>query len=100
MNEYPAGTGVKCRELFYTTPDKTTLADPTTITFRFRDPDGNQTAWVYGTDSELVRSSTGDYYAIVPTDESGVWDYEFEGTGTVDIISVGKFVATPTLGYP
>ena len=97
MNSYPAGSSVKCRALFYSDVDRTTAADPTSVIFRFRDPDGNLTTHMYGVDGALIKSATGDYYDLVATDESGVWQYEFEGTGAVDIVLPGKFQATPSL---
>ena len=100
MNRYPAGSAVKCRALFYTTPAKTTLADPTSVIFRVRDPGGNVTTHTYGVDGALIKSGTGDYYENLATDESGDWEYEFEGTGAVDIVIPGAFATTPTLAAP
>ena len=38
------------------------VIDPTTITFLMHEPDGTETSYVYGTDGENVKSSTGVYY--------------------------------------
>lgn len=56
-------------------------ADPSAITFRWRKPDGTRSSYVYGTDAELVKSSTGSYYVDLDLDQAGVWTYRFEGTG-------------------
>ena len=97
MNSYAQGTTVKCRMLFYQDAAKTTLADPTTVKFRKRTPAGVITEHVYLTDAGLVRASTGDYYDNVDTDAAGVWEYAFEGTGTVDVVEKGKFEVTRTI---
>lgn len=57
------------------------VADPTVVTMRFRKPDGTRTAYVYGTNAEAVRSSTGVYYVDLSIDQAGVWTWRWEGTG-------------------
>lgn len=99
-NTYPAGSSVKCRALFYSDVAKTTLADPTSVIFRYRDPSGNITTHTYGVDGALIKSTTGDYYENIDTDEHGAWAYEFEGTGSVNVVLPGKFDATQTLAVP
>jgi len=61
-----------------------TASDPAgTITVSIKDPSGNTTSYVYGTDAELVKSSTGVYYVDVSVDEAGPWLYRFaSGTGS------------------
>lgn len=62
-------------------------ADPTTVTFKMRSPSGTTTTYVYGTNAELVKSSTGQYYVDFPVTEQGEWWYRFAGTGTVTAAS-------------
>ncbi|MGD9879036.1 MAG: hypothetical protein AB7E70_20935 [Hyphomicrobiaceae bacterium] len=58
-------------------------ADPTAVTFRIMEPDGTETTYVYGTDAELVKAGTGDYYVHWTCAKEGRHSYRFEGTGTV-----------------
>lgn len=67
------------------------LTDPTTVTFKYKKPDGTIVTLVYGTDVSLVKASTGIYYVDVDIDASGQWFYRFEGTGTVKAASESKF---------
>lgn len=61
--------------------ENSAAADPTAVTFRFRKPDGTRTAYVYVTDPEVVKSSTGVYYVDLSLDQAGVWTWRFEGVG-------------------
>jgi hypothetical protein len=59
-----------------------TLTDPTTVTFKFKNPAGTVTTWVYGVGAEVKKSATGSYWAVVPLDSAGSWYHRWEGTGT------------------
>ncbi len=70
-----------------------TDVDPATITFKLMSPSGVVTSYVYGTDEEVVKVNTGDYYVIVTPDASGRWFYRWESTGTNTAIKFnGSFV--------
>ncbi len=56
--------------------------DPDTVTFKLMSPSGTVSEYVYGTDAELVKVNTGDYYIEVTPDSSGRWFYRWESTGT------------------
>jgi len=57
--------------------------DPTAITFEARSPvTGTITSYVYGTDAELVKVSTGNYTVDIALSEPGRWWIRWEGTGT------------------
>lgn len=66
------------------------VADPTTITVAIETPDGSVSSYVYGTDAEIVRDSTGIYYIDVVVDTPDTWSYSFAGTGTVQAVSQSK----------
>ena len=68
-----------------------TLTNPTTVTFKTRSPCGTETTYVYGTDGEVTRSSTGIYRAAVAPDEGGRWAYRWETTGPV-YVKAGTFL--------
>lgn len=67
-------------------------ADPTTVTCKITDPSGNIETLVYGTDPDLVKAGTGSYQVDRKVDESGMWYYRFEGTGSVVSAAEGFLV--------
>lgn len=56
--------------------------DPTTVTVTVTEPDGVQTTYTYGVDSEVVKSATGTYYIIVAGAKPGQYTSRFKGTAT------------------
>jgi hypothetical protein len=63
------------------------LTNPTTVTCRALSPEGTETAYVYGTDSELTRSSTGVYSLLLQLNDPGEWWFRYEGTGAVAAVA-------------
>lgn len=59
------------------------LADPTVVTATVTIPAGVATTYIYGTDAELVRDSTGVYHIDVTFTTAGDWTVEGHGTGAV-----------------
>jgi hypothetical protein len=80
INEYDKGDAVRCRATFKDSSDA--LINPTAVSFKYKDPSGNITTLVYGTDVALVKDSTGNYHVDVDADQSGIWYYRFSSTGT------------------
>lgn len=79
-------------EINFSTEDGTDV-DPTTITFEMLSPSGEETSYVYGTDSELVRVNAGDYYVDFTVDESGRWHFRWTTTGSsMALLQAGSFV--------
>lgn len=70
------------------------LADPTTITMRWRVAGGVETSWVYGTNAEVVKDSTGVYHADIPITTVGLHYYQWEGTGAVATVEGETFMVT------
>jgi hypothetical protein len=69
-----------------------TPADPSTITFTVIDPDGGETKYVFGTDVNVTRTSTGVYLcALAPPLPPGSYRYGCVGTGAVEAASDGTF---------
>ncbi len=56
--------------------------DPSTVTFKFKDPAGTTTTYLYGTDAELVRDSVGNYHVDLSPTVRGDYLYRYESTGT------------------
>lgn len=82
ITNYPEGTLVTAQGTFRNSAGA--LADPTTVKVTVRKPDGTTTTYTYGTDSEVVKSSTGIYYINLDTTSNrGLWLYTWWSTGSV-----------------
>lgn len=74
--------------------------DPTTVTFKICNPFGTVTSYVYGTDAEVVKVNTGDYYVEYSPDVSGRWWYRWETTGSGTTTAIeGAFVVQQSPFY-
>ena len=69
-----------------------TATDPTTLTFKIVTPAGVTTTYVYGTDAELVKASTGNYYVDYTTPTYGRFPYRWVATGNVTQATEGTLV--------
>ncbi len=69
-----------------------TPTDPTTITFKLLTPDGMTTTYVYATDAQLVKESTGVYHVDWSCTQAGLHVYGFIGTGTVQTAEDSSFL--------
>jgi hypothetical protein len=88
---YP-GSPIRLTTIFTNSAD--TEIDPTTVSFRLFTPSRSEftgSPFVYGTDDEVGKSSTGNYYADVTPDESGRWYYRWESTGSGTTIAEEGF---------
>lgn len=61
--------------------------DPTTVTAKVEDPAKTVNTYVYLTDPEVVRETTGVYYIDVNLNQGGIWHYRFEGEGDLKAAS-------------
>lgn len=66
--------------------------DPTAVNFKFKGPSGTITTYVYGTDAEVVKDSTGNYHVDIDADAAGFWYYRFYSTGAGQGAAEGVFV--------
>lgn len=91
MNTYDKGDIVTLTATI--TNASNVATDPTTLTFKIKaGPNGSVTTYVYGTNAELVKSSTGVYYVAWPVATAGVVHYyQFVATGTAASASEGSF---------
>lgn len=77
--------------LFVDFKDSTGAAvNPTTVTLLTKSPSGAETEYVYGTDAEIGKPSTGTYTADLVPDEHGLWRYRWVTTVPV-IAAEGTF---------
>lgn len=56
--------------------------DPTTVTFKYKKPDGTVTTYTYGVGASIVKTSTGIYYIVIITDQAGVFNNRWLGVST------------------
>jgi len=78
-NNYTLGTRVEIYGVFQTR-DEVDI-DPDIVTAKYKKPDGTIITKLYGTDSEIVKESQGNYYMNVDTDADGVWYYRWIADG-------------------
>lgn len=78
-NIYQVGDAVRVATSTAFTDATPAAFDPDVVRGKFRDPSGNITTYVYGTDSELVKDGAGDYHFDITVDEAGTWYYRMEG---------------------
>jgi hypothetical protein len=55
--------------------------DPDVVVCKVKTPTGTVTTYTYGTDAELIKESTGNYYLDFNADVSGTYFYRFHSTG-------------------
>ena len=67
------------------------LANPTTLQCTVHEPDGTNTTFVWNTDTELVRESTGEFYIDWDADQSGLHKYRWQAGGTIVAAFGGSF---------
>lgn len=79
MAQYTLGNVIKLAANFQS---NSVDVDPTTITFKLKDPLGVITTYVYGTNAELVKESTGDYYVHYTPTVEGRHTYRFSSGTT------------------
>jgi hypothetical protein len=94
INRFDLGDEVRLSAEFKTSAGVAT--DPGGVTLKFRYPGGPVTTYVYGTDNELVRDSSGNYHADIFMAAVGRWHYRFEGTGTSRAAAEHEFVVSPS----
>ena len=66
-------------------------ADTTTVTFKITAPDGTTTTYVFGTDAEAVKESTGVYYVDWTITQSGEHRWKWTGTGNAAAAGESSF---------
>lgn len=69
-----------------------TPTDPTSVTFRLREPDDTLVTYVYGVDDNVTKLSDGVYECDlgIPA-QAGEYHYDAVGTGTVEVTLPGDF---------
>lgn len=68
--------------------------NPTAVTFYVIDPADAETDWIYGTDAQVTRPSTGTYKLEYQATAPGAYEVRAVGTGTVKAVVEGRFRIT------
>ena len=91
---YDLGEGVWIRSAF-TNPLTGAAMDPATVRVKVLAPSaatGSGVFKVYGTDTEVIKESTGIYAMLVTGSEAGLWQYRWEGENVAPAVQEGSFV--------
>ena len=80
ISTFDSGDTIRFENIFSVSGTNT---DPTTVTFRIRDPNKVVTSYVYGTDVELVKVATGQYRIDLQLDLPGEYFYRWESGGPI-----------------
>ena len=95
MDSYDLGDTRKLSATFTVAANSPAATDPTTLTFSIREPDGVVTSYVYLTDAELVKDSTGVYHVDWLIAKVGRHTYRWVGTGAAAETDTGEFESLP-----
>lgn len=90
INLYQVGDLVRISGAFTDTSDAP--QDPSALSLFVTAPNGITTEYVYGTDVEVVKDSTGNYHADIDADLAGDWRYRWVSSGTGQASQFGQFV--------
>lgn len=91
VKTYVTGNEAVLSAVFHQPGCSPVYVDPDTVTLRVKDPSGNTTAYVYGTDVQVVQDSAGHYHANIDIDDAGTWYYRWEGDGSYKAAAEGTF---------
>lgn len=77
------------------------VADPDTVTFNVRSPDGTLSSYEYGVSSKVARTGIGEYLCSLGTlADIGEYRYNAVGTGAVPLELTGTFEVIPSIVDP
>ena len=86
LNTYDIGDSTRFQSVF--TVDGT-AQNPTAVFLFVKRPSGTTDSYVTG---DLTNSATGTFYLDDTLDETGIWYYRFESSGTVIAADEGSFI--------
>lgn len=91
MNEYFKGTLVRAKCTLADPNSGYALTDPDVLSVAVTDPADASTVYVYGTDPEVVKDSTGKFHIDISGSAVGVWKHYWTATGSVQGANRGQF---------
>lgn len=66
-----------------------TATSPTSVIFKVRNPALTIVTYVYGTGTDVVLSTTGEFYSDISLSTAGEWRYRWEGSGAIQAADEG-----------
>lgn len=76
----------------YTDPDTGDPVDPGSVEIQVKKADGSaKVSYVFGTDTEVTKDGVGLFRAVIPAGDAGLYNYRWEGGGSVQAIAQGSF---------
>ena len=89
INVYDVGDKIRMSAAFTDIDDA--ASDPGGVQFKIRAPSGTVTTYVYGTDAEVVKDSTGNYHVDYLIATAGRYRYRFAGVTSGQAAAPGAF---------
>lgn len=77
------GDNLRARGIFKNNAAPPVLTDPSSVTVTINGPGDNVNTYIYNTDVEVVRDTTGTFHVDFVATEAGRWWVEWHGTGGV-----------------
>lgn len=72
--------------------------DPQVVQVRIKDPNGNASTYIYGTDPEVVHAGIGVYYVEIDTTSNpGTYQLVWNSSGTYQAAGQTEFTVEETL---
>jgi hypothetical protein len=94
MSVYIEGQTIQFRASF---TDKDGVAtDPTQIQVTILEPDGTSTNYLYNTDPEVIKESTGVYYINRPANQQKKWRHRWQGDGAILAVAEATVLVEPS----
>lgn len=78
------------------TDDEDVAIDSGQVRLKLKSPAGTTTTYTYGTDADLIKASTGNYYLEFAITAAGIWFYRWEGNTTNLAAEEGSFFVRET----
>lgn len=96
MDAYDLGDTRRLSAAFTITGNSPPETDPTTLTFKMREPDGTITTYVYGgSPDSITKNSTGNFHVDWLLAQVGRHTYRWIGTGAAAEADTGEFESLP-----
>ena len=93
VNIYDIGDNVTMAAAF---TSNSVATDPTGVTFKIKLPSGAVTTYVYSTDVQLIKDSTGNYHVCWTITMKGTNHFRFAGTGALIAAEEDSFYVNET----
>lgn len=92
--QFDLGDKGRARVTFKDPDNNDALVDPDTVKVTVTDPSGTSTTYVYGTDSEVVKESTGTYRIDIDLNAKGDWivRWHSEGNGQAAVVGIMEVI--------